>query len=158
MDFPSLLVPSLLYFSYMSILWWLGRRLGNAGLVDFGWPSGFTALAVFHGLTGDGSWERKTILVGMYCLCGLRFMVGWVFRNVRDGEDRRWEFWRQRWRKGEGWLGVRSVGVNLFVFYHAQTFTTLFILTAPLMLACNNASPSIHLLEWFAVGLWAFSL
>ena len=157
MDYSSLLVPSLLYFGYMTALWLIGLRMRNAGLVDIGWPSGFTALAFYFGLTGDGCWQRKVLIVGMYCLCGVRFMVGWTVRNVRDGEDRRWEFWRQRWRRGEGWFAIRSVAANLFAFYHAQTFTTLFLGIVPLMLACRNTSPQIDALEWIAVALWAVS-
>ena len=153
----SLLLPGTLFFTYMSLLWLIGIKVRNAGLVDFGWPSGFTALAIYYGWLGQGNWQRTLLIVGMFALCGLRFMVGWTVRTIRDGEDRRWEFCRQRWRRGEGWFGIRSPAANFFVFYHAQTFTTLLVMMVPLMLACNNDRPQIHLLEWIAVCMWVFS-
>ena len=150
-------MPSLLFFVYMSVLLLVGWRTRNAGFVDFGWPSGFTALAVYYGWAGEGNWLRTSLIVGMYVLCGMRFMVGWTVRTARDGEDRRWEFWRRRWRQGAGWLGIRSIAVNLFSFYHAQTFATLTVLMVPLMLASNNDSPDLHAVEILAVCLWIFS-
>ncbi len=153
----TLLVLGIIYFGYMSLLWLIGLLIRNAGLVDFGWPSGFTAIAVFYFCTGDGLWDRKAIIVGMYCFCGARFMIGWTVRNWRDGEDRRWQYWRDRWKNGDGLFGIRSVRVNLFAFYHTQTFATLFVLTAPLALACQNTDPHISPFEWIAVAFWGAS-
>ncbi|MFT5303599.1 MAG: steroid 5-alpha reductase family enzyme [Mariniblastus sp.] len=59
----TLLDLGIIYFCYMSLLWWMGWKVPNAGLVDFGWPSGFTAIALFYLFTGDGLWQRKAILV-----------------------------------------------------------------------------------------------
>lgn len=153
----NLLVLSIIYFCYMTLLWLTGLRFRNAGLVDFGWPSGFTALAIFYACTEDGLWERKAIIVGMYCFCGGRFMLGWTVRNIRDGEDRRWQYWRDRWKNGEGLFAIRSVPLNLFAFYHTQTFATLFVLMAPLALACRNSDSHIQIIEWIAVALWIIS-
>jgi steroid 5-alpha reductase family enzyme len=153
----DILIPGILLFAYISFLWWLGQRFQNAGLIDFGWPSGFTALALYYGFVSDGHWQRKAIITAMYCFCGLRFMVGWIVRNRRDGEDRRWSYFRDRWNCGEGLFGIRSVPINLFAFYHAQTFATLLVLIRPHTIACNNAEPGVYVVEWIAVGLWVFS-
>jgi steroid 5-alpha reductase family enzyme len=152
-----LLFASAIYFGYMTLLWLIGLRVRNFGLVDFGWPSGFTALALLYAFTGDGIWQRKALIVAMYCICGARFMLGWTVRNVRDGEDRRWNYWRERWQNGEGMFAIRSIPVNLFAFYHAQTFATLLVFAAPLALACNSASARIQPLEWIAVVVWGVS-
>ena len=153
----TLLLPGILLFVYMSLLWCIGLRIRNAGLVDFGWPSGFTAIALYYACIGDAPWERKAIIAAMYCVCGARFMLGWLSRNIRDGEDRRWQYWRDRWRNGDGLFGIRSVGVNLFAFYHAQTFATLLVLIAPVSLACYNTDSRMHVLEWIAVAAWGVS-
>lgn len=81
-------------------------------------------------------------------------MLGWIIRNYRDGEDRRWELWRDRWRNGRGLFGIRSVPLNLFAFYHAQTLATLFVFLVPLFLACGNTDPRMHLLEWIGIATW----
>lgn len=137
----------------MTALWALSFLLKNSGMVDFGWPSGFTAMAVYYFITScsPALSEIKLdifkltpcqVLAAMYIFCGLRFMFGWFHRNLHEGEDRRWGMWRERWRNGQGWLGIRSVAVNLFFFYHAQSLTNVFIFSAPLASACSCDSSS----------------
>ncbi|MFT5303598.1 MAG: steroid 5-alpha reductase family enzyme [Mariniblastus sp.] len=85
-------------------------------------------------------------------------MLGWIVRNVRDGEDRRWQLWRERWLEGEGLFAIRSVGVNLFAFYQVQAFATVLVLTVPLAIACQNTDVRMHLLKWVAVGVCGISI
>ncbi len=54
-------------------------------------------------------------------------------------------------------FSIRSVSINLFAFYHAQTFATLLVLIVPLRLACGNGDPHINLLEWIALIVWFVS-
>ena len=140
----SLISVGLLYFAYMTLLWQIGHRWQNAGWVDFGWTSGCVALAVFLSASGTGAPERRVLLGAMYCLCGGRLLLGWICRSIRDGEDRRWGLWRDRWRNGEGWLGITSIRINLFAFYHMQTVATLFVLIMPLVIACRDSHPRIR--------------
>lgn len=138
------------YALYLTALWWLRRRLRNARLVDFGWPYGLVVVAAYFWLTGTGWPPRRAVLCGLYAFCGARFILGWFVRNVRDGEDRRWNYWQA----GGGPLGVRSEDVNFLLFYHAQTVTTLLVFAAPLALAAANPDEGLHPLEWVGVGLW----
>lgn len=142
------------YFLFMTLLWWLRRPLRNAGLVDFGWPCGLVGIAVYFFLMGTGWTPRRAILCGMFAFCGARFILGWIVRNVRDGEDRRWNYWRRHWREGEGTLGIRSVEANFLIFYHAQTLTTLLVFAAPLAMTAQASGKGLHLLEWTGIGLW----
>lgn len=154
---PAYLTLCGLYIGYMTFLWWLRRPLRNAGLVDFGWPCGLVAIAVYFYLTGTGWAPRRAVLCGMYAFCGARFILGWFVRNVRDGEDRRWNYWRLHWQGGHGPLGVRSENLNFLVFYHAQTFTTLLVFAAPLALVAGEPAESFHPLELAGIGLWLAS-
>lgn len=142
------------YTAYMTLLWWLRRPLRNAGLVDFGWPTGLVIVAIYFYATGDGWAPRKAVLCGMVAFCGLRFMLGWIVRTIRDGEDRRWEFWRRHWLEGNGPLGIRSEDLNFLIFYHAQTFGTLLVGAAPLALSSHDGDRGFHLLEMLAIALW----
>jgi steroid 5-alpha reductase family enzyme len=154
MDVTQLCFAGVVFFLYMSLLWWVGIQKGNAGLVDFGWPSGFTALAIFNYWVAPERHPTLLVLTVLYGTCGVRFMAGWIVRNVRDGEDRRWEYWRILWREGRGRLGIRSVASNLFFFYHAQTFATLAILIFPLVIVGQSAEVTLHPLAWVGLGLW----
>src|SRR5262249_49878162 len=142
------------YTAYMTLLWRLRRPLRNAGLVDFGWPTGLVVVAVYFYATGDGWTPRKAVLCGMFAFCGLRFMLGWGGRTARYGEDRRWDFWRRHWRDGRGPFGIRSADINFLIYYHAQTFTTLLVGAAPLGLSSHNEGRGFRPLEMIAVALW----
>eukprot|EP01098_Paradermamoeba_levis_P013792 TRINITY_DN6380_c0_g1_i1.p1 TRINITY_DN6380_c0_g1~~TRINITY_DN6380_c0_g1_i1.p1 ORF type:complete len:249 (-),score=60.95 TRINITY_DN6380_c0_g1_i1:128-874(-) len=127
-------------------------------MVDFGWPSGFTIMACYFYLISEGFWLRKALITLLYVIAGARFMFGWFFaRRHWTHEDRRWELWRERWRNGQGWFGFRSVPLNFFFFYHAQSLTNSFVMSLPLFLSGNNKTPYILPVEWLALFLWAVS-
>lgn len=142
---------------YMTLLWALRSTLRNDGLVDFGWPSSFTAIAIFFYFEGNGAPLRKTIFCSLYVVCGLRFMLGWLYRTISDGEDRRWGFWRQKWQAGEGWLGIKNIAINFLAFYQAQNLSNIFVLMVPLYLAAANPAPTLHPLEIAGLALWLVS-
>jgi steroid 5-alpha reductase family enzyme len=152
---PDYLILCGCYTTYMTLLWWLRRPLRNAGLVDFGWPCGLVVIAIFFYLTATGWPARRAVLCGMYACCGLRFIVGWFVRAIRDGEDRRWNYWRRHWQEGNGPLGIRSIDLNFLIFYHAQTFSTLLVMAAPLALASREPAEGFHPLELVGIALWS---
>eukprot|EP00760_Papus_ankaliazontas_P031769 PhM_4_TR5446/c0_g1_i1/m.46232 len=107
-------------FVHMTIMWIICMVRHNGSMVDFGWPSGFLAISTYYFLTGTGDTTRRIILCVPIMLQGLRFNFGWLMRGHLTREDHRWNMWRERWRQGEGWGGIRSVAFNFFLFYHAQ--------------------------------------
>jgi len=128
-------------------------------MVDFGWPLGFTAYSIYYAIYGDdeGYKLRKYILVFFYFLCGIRFLLGWILRTKAHGEDKRWAIWRERWENGKGWFNIKSVPINLFFFYQAQTFSNILILTFPLKLVSQNPNSSMSIFEYFAIVLYCLS-
>ena len=143
-----------LHVFYMTVLWILRISWKNAGLVDWGWPSGFTAMAIYFAFQGDGSLNRKILIATLYCLCGFRFMLGWQVRHKKYGEDRRWNLWKAKWASGEGLFSVRSENINFFFFYQVQGLTNVFVFSIPLIIATANTQKSFHFTELFATLLW----
>eukprot|EP00455_Lapot_gusevi_P037533 TRINITY_DN4206_c0_g1_i2.p1 TRINITY_DN4206_c0_g1~~TRINITY_DN4206_c0_g1_i2.p1 ORF type:complete len:307 (+),score=79.66 TRINITY_DN4206_c0_g1_i2:85-1005(+) len=145
--------------AWMSLMWILCVVRHNGSMVDFGWPSGFTAMAVWYMFSGDGYWLRRVLICSLYIFCGVRFMIGWAFgRRHWIKEDHRWSYWRERWRHGQGMFGIKSVPLNFFFFYHAQSLTNIFFLSIPLHVTCfemGRATPTE--LRWSEIGalcLW----
>lgn len=145
---------------YMTLMFCLSHPLKNAGLVDFAWPSSFTALTLYlmHSSTG---WTTRTYVMGsLYLFCGVRFMVGWALRTAKHGEDKRWALWRDTWSNGDFLMtptGIRNVRFNLFFFYHAQSTATALSMIVPLLLVSRAPSPSFSLLEVTGLCLWFVS-
>lgn len=144
-------------FIHMTIFWIICCVRKNGSMVDLGWPSGFFVMTIYFFFTGSASIAKKLIICLPLFLAGLRFIVGWaVFRNHFKHEDRRWELWRERWRNGEGWLGIKSIPLNFFFFYHCQSMTNALILTLPLSLVCHS-DKGVTLLEIAGVIIWSIS-
>jgi steroid 5-alpha reductase family enzyme len=130
----------------------------NGSMVDFGWPSGFFAMSCYYLYNGDSSMARKLILLGPLFFCGLRFMMGWAFgRKHYKREDKRWELWRERWRNGEGWLAIRNVGVNFFIFYHVQSMFNALFVSIPMIIMSYGKTQSIQPHEYAGLALWFFA-
>jgi steroid 5-alpha reductase family enzyme len=129
-------------FVVIQIAWFLCISLNNGSYVDIGWPIGFTSMAIVYALSYRESFALK-LLACAYVICGLRFIVGWIFgRKHHLHEDKRWALWRERWRNGEGWFGLRSVPLNFFFFYHAQSLANAVFLQCPLYLVAHDTSSS----------------
>ncbi|MCA2961696.1 MAG: DUF1295 domain-containing protein [Silvanigrellales bacterium] len=140
---------------YMAGLWALRVPLKNAGLVDWGWPSGFTAMALYFALSGTADGLAHVVLPTLYGICGIRFLLGWRVRDKKYGEDRRWNLWREKWRAGQGLFGVKNIHVNFFFFYQAQALTNVFVFSVPLILVCYGERTTFGFFEAAGTALWA---
>ncbi|EQC39867.1 hypothetical protein SDRG_02525 [Saprolegnia diclina VS20] len=138
--------------AWMTLMYLISMARTNGSMVDFGWPSGFTAMAGMYYLYGPGIHVHRALLSALYVFCGVRFMCGWVLRGHLTREDHRWDHWRAHWRTHGGFFGSRSVAVNFFCFYHCQSLTNIVFMSVPLHVAATNASPELSTLE--LVGLW----
>ena len=146
------------YTAFMTLLWWLRRPLRNGGMVDLGWPCGLVTIGIYFFLVGNGWTPRRAVLCGMYAFCGLRFIVGWFERTIREGEDRRWNYWRRHWQEGNGPFGIRSIDFNFLIYYYAQSTTTLLLGAVPLALSAGESREEFHPLELAAIGLWVLCI
>jgi len=143
---------------WMSIMYVIALKIKNASMVDFGWPSGYLLMSIAFLFTYKGDITRRTIICGLYIITALRFNIGWLFgRGDWKVEDQRWKLWRERWQAGEGWFGIRSVEINLFFFYHAQSLTNVFIMSVPLHIACSDTTVGLRSLEYGALAFWLIS-
>ncbi|KAF0687385.1 Aste57867_20868 [Aphanomyces stellatus] len=140
--------------SWMTIMYGINMARRNGSMVDFGWPSGFTVMAIYYLVYGPGVWIHRAVLSAMYIFCGVRFMFGWVKRGHLTQEDHRWDAWRHHWQANGGFFGSTSIPFNFFCFYHCQSLTNALFMSVPLHVAATNTSPTLSAAELAGVALW----
>jgi steroid 5-alpha reductase family enzyme len=145
-----LFVGTLVVVAIMCGLWWLGVRNHNFSYVDIGWSVNFAVLAVLYAWLAPGYLSRRVLIAAMFAAHGLR--LGWHLskRIIGEPEEGRYQQLRKDWG-GSGSLNLKFLG-----FFELQAALNAF-LTLPMLIACFNDTPRLHVLEiaGFAVFLVA---
>ncbi|WP_116811646.1 DUF1295 domain-containing protein [Steroidobacter cummioxidans] len=148
---PLLLVAlgTLLVFLIMTALWLLGIRNRNFSYVDIGWSGNFALLALLYAVLAPGWETRKWIIAAMYALWSVRLASHLARRIIGEAEEGRYVELRQRW--------AANLNARFFGFFQLQAALNV-ILTVPLLIACLNPKPSLHVLEAAGVAIWLVGL
>ena len=144
--FPPLLVATAAAVALMCLIFWIGRRMNNFGIVDIAWSWGFALLLAIYLLMADGGLTRDILLAVPVFAWSAR--LGWhLYRRVMShhpDEDGRYRQLREEW-------GDR-VGVKMFWFYLLQAIV-LVALSLPFLLVARNPEPRVGVVEWIGAGL-----
>ena len=65
----QVLLGLLIVSALMTVLWFVQRRTGNAGIVDAGWAASIGLLGIFYATTSDGYLPRRVlvaVLIGIW--------------------------------------------------------------------------------------------
>ena len=87
----------------MTVLWFVQRRTGNAGIVDAGWAASIGVLGVFYAATSSGFLPRRVlvaVLIGFWAARLAIYLL--VDRVVGRGEDGRYRTLREQWGASAG--------------------------------------------------------
>jgi len=131
----------------MQFLFWLLQvRSRNAGWVDVGWALGLAVVALLAAFQGPAPVSRRLLVGVLGGLHGLRLGLHlWRRVAAEAQEDGRYQTIRANWST--------QVNAKFFVFFQAQALLDV-LLGVPFLLAAWNPSPSLHLLEGIALGIW----
>jgi len=125
----------------MCVVFALGRRMGNFGIVDIAWSWGFALLLAIYLALTEGNPTRDVLLAAPAMAWSLR--LGWhLYRRVmrsHPDEDGRYRQLREEW-------GDR-LGVKMFWFFQLQA-VVLVALSLPFLLVARNSAPQIAAIEW----------
>jgi len=149
MDFLTLLpVSAATILVVMLALWLLSLRLRDSSIVDIAWGPLFVLIALIGWTAGAGWGGRRTLVLALVALWGLR--LGWHIhrRNRGRGEDPRYARWRRE--NGDRWWWV-----SLFKVFLLQG-AVAWIISLPIQLAMTVAGPD-RFVVWDALGelVWA---
>lgn len=132
----------------MTIAWYAGRRLKNAGYIEALWPIVFGLVVGIYALAGGGAAVRRAVIAGVVILWALRLGSYLVVRVARQHtvEDLRYrelrkQFPKRPWHMFFGFAQLQAILIGL--------------LSIPLAIICSNPSPTLAPIELVALAVWA---
>ena len=87
----------------MSFLWVFSVIIKNVSIVDLFWGFGFVVTTIFYFINTDGNDLRKTIILILVVIWGLRLSGYLTWRNFGKGEDFRYREFRKKYGEKRYW-------------------------------------------------------
>lgn len=110
----------------MLILWIVSILNKNVSIVDLFWGIGFIVACSVYYIKTEGFELRKTILLCMVFIWGLRLSIYLMWRNRGKGEDFRYQNFRKTYGANRYWW------ISLFQTFLLQGFI-MWLVSAPLL-------------------------
>lgn len=142
----QLVVAWFLAAAFMSVLWLVQRRTGNAGVVDAGWAASIGTLAAAVAAVGQGGLPYRCAAGVMGLLWGWRLAIHIHRRSHGRPEDGRYQQLRREWGA--------NVQARMFRFYQMQAVTVAFFLLPFALLAAAPSGTSLVVLG-IGAAVWA---
>lgn len=138
----------------MGIVTVVSNRINNAGFVDVMWGFTLAILPWIYSWLSYGYWARELIIGGTLSLASARlcYHLWRRFMLEHPKEDARYHALRKNWQD----RGFSKDWIEFFFFWVFQCQALLIaILSFPMAIAMQNASPQIMWQEWLGLGIWA---
>jgi steroid 5-alpha reductase family enzyme len=142
-------IGALIIWAYVTVVWVISVFLKNASIVDIFWGLGFVVLAwTYFALADDGFAGRKTLITALVTIWGVRLSLHILVRNWGEGEDYRYQQFRQKYGPERYWW-----------FSYFQVFVLqgalMVIISAPLLAAQYYDSPdTFTVLDGLGALVW----
>lgn len=134
----------------MAVLWRLGKKLGNAAIVDVAWSALIAFCALFYLGLNSGNETRRVLASAVASLWGFRLSLYIFYRNlVFKEEDKRYTQLKKNW-------GAEQNKKMLYFYFMQGIAAALF--SIPFLLMAQNTDPQISFLEKFGFGLFVIAL
>jgi len=135
---------------FMVAVWWICRRLNNAGFVDAAWAYGFALVVWIFAAGGEGAPWRRDLLALLVTIWSLRLGTHLLFRVTRrhPEEDPRYRELREIFPKRPWFM--------FFGFFQLQA-VLIGLLVVPFAIACSNPLPVASGWEIAGAALWVIA-
>lgn len=133
----------------MTLLWFVQRRTGDAGIVDVAWTLGVAAAGVlFASCSPNGLPARRILLSVLVLLWAVRLGGYIALRLMRMPCDGRYQSLLAKW-------GDRAQS-RMFVFYQAQALLSV-LFALPILIAAQSTTP-LGWIDILSVGVWLIAI
>lgn len=129
----------------MSMLWFVQRRTGNAGIVDIAWSFGTGLCAVWFACVAAGDEPRRWIVGILAGVWGARLGLHLLRRVLSEAEDGRYKMLRERW--GD------KTQIKLFGFFQLQALWAM-LFALPMLVAASNPTHGLKWTDYAAIVVW----
>ena len=145
-DFNTWIIGLVVLAGIATIFWLISLPLENASIVDSIWSMLFVAAAFTYAAGTDApGGGRRTLILILVSVWGLRLAGYITVRNWGEGEDKRYQAMRAR-------QGPNFPAKSLVTVFGLQAGLA-WIVSMPL-LAAVDGNPSLGILDWLGVTLW----
>jgi steroid 5-alpha reductase family enzyme len=132
----------------MSVLWIISVIIKNVSIVDLFWGFGFVLTNVFYFISTEGFGSRKTILLILVSVWGLRLSGYLAWRNIGKGEDYRYKQFRSKYGEKRYWW------ISFFQTFLLQGIL-MWLISVPLLGAQYfGPEKSLGILDYTGIALW----
>ena len=136
----------------MAVLWLISIVIKNVSIVDLFWGMGFVLSATFYFLKTGEPEPRKTLLMVMVGLWGLRLSAYLIWRNSGKGEDFRYREFRKKYGENRYWW------ISFFQTFLLQGIL-IWLISAPLLGAMlSGPEKQLGILDFLGIILWITGL
>ena len=141
----QIVIASIAISAGMSLLWWVQRRTGNAGIVDIAWTAAIGLAAVFYAATGTGDTYSRWAVAVLGGVWSAR-LTWYLFRRVvGHPEEGRYATLRTGW--GD------QANRRFFFFYQMQAAAAIFF-SMPMLLIAHRTQEGWSWLDGLGFVLW----
>jgi steroid 5-alpha reductase family enzyme len=142
------LLALLVILALMTLLWFTSIIIKNVSIVDLFWGLGFVLAAGLYFIKTEGSDTRKTILMALVAIWGLRLTVYLTWRNLGKGEDFRYREFRRKYGEQRYWW------ISFFQTFLLQG-VLMWLISAPLLGAqYYGTSNTLGVLDYTGIIVW----
>ncbi len=139
------LLGGLAILVYVCSIWLLSLAVRNASIIDIFWGPGFLLASIVYLLASpDGYAGRQVLVVALVAVWSLRLGAHIFVRNAGQGEDFRYQKWRESAPETFWWRSLFQV----FLLQGLLCWT----ISMPLLVAIYSDEPS-NLTPWDYLGL-----
>lgn len=139
---------ALIILVLVTLLWIWSVLIKNVSIVDIFWGFGFVVINTFYVFMSGELSARKTVILTLVTLWGLRLTLYLALRNIGKGEDYRYQEFRREYGVERYWW------FSFFQVFLLQGVLMMIISVTLLGISGGDQSGDLVLLDYLAIAVW----
>jgi len=139
---------SLIILAFVTLLWIWSIFIKNVSIVDIFWGFGFVVVNAFYVFMSGELNDRKTLILILVTIWGLRLTFYLAYRNIGKGEDFRYQEFRRKFGPERYWW------LSFFQVFLLQG-ALIMIVSLPLLgISSSTSSGTLNVLDYIGMLVW----